>query len=368
MNLDPQGPVMVACRFSWRSRLRVVTLLFVMTLFVSTAVWLCLARKPGNTCGFHAKKDAEITYHPVNWTGVRQDLRLALTRGEEETRSEVERNVGTILGDIRRRLVPFLHQHYSFIARQIHGVTALALQVGYWMSITGTDAHEHQRHQLCEGLAREVIHPEETSLALEDTLRLAMMRYLNKITGAMESIRLRYQVPALDWDRFLEDLSHIEMRWADAGTLSLPMKTLFTAAGASAGFAILKLQPVVTRSLAGTLPVLAPEGGIVAGESIFLHTGGRFGVKAFGGLVSACVILWEIWEQRQFTLDVIPRMAEEFNRYIDQVRMSILYDPANGICTCIRNWTAQAVAQIERYQARPLPDAGQTLEVELRSY
>src|SRR5262249_10276840 len=112
------------------------------------------------------------------------------------------------------------------------------------------------------------------------------------------------------------------------------------------------LAPALTqmgRKLSGTLA------GKAAG-TLAAHTGakvgGKVGGKVLGATMGIGIVLWDVWDHRQPTQVVRPRLRQAIADYLTEVKQQLLYMPESGVIALLHTLEGSLIAS-RRPQASP---------------
>jgi hypothetical protein len=292
---------------------------------------------------FKTGKDTKISepvkkpvIEKIDWSKVNKDIEKVMTEARKETQELasakldhwIEKNMERVDSD-------FLEWYFSYWTQQKLGLQSLLAQVWHWVDSDSPTAAEKMTETVQEEFTNRVIRPQIAQLEIERIINEIVSFYSSTLKGKLEKIPTEYKINKADWDRYIEDISIMVKNVEANRQTPLTLKALV---GITAGGTILvfnSLRPIITKigakissKLAGktAAKMAAKTGGKVA-----VKTGGKF----LGTIIAIGIIIWDVWDHHATKKKAKPVLRQNIYDYLNEVKQSILHDPAYGIMTII---------------------------------
>jgi len=272
----------------------------------------------------------------VDWNQVNESIRKVMMEARHETETIaaakldawIDRNMGRVDQD-------FLEWYFSYWTQQKLGLQALLSQVWHWVDSDSPTAAEKITEEVQEEFTHRVLRPQIAQLEIERIINEIVAFYTSSLRGKLEYIPEQYQIKAVDWQRYISDISVMVRSVEGNRSTSIPVKALvgITAGGALVVFrslkpVIMKIGARISAQMAGKAAgqMAAKTGGKVAAK-----TGGKF----LGTIIAVGIIIWDVWDHHATKKKAQPILRQNILDYFREVKQSILYDPEYGIMTII---------------------------------
>lgn len=249
---------------------------------------------------------------------------------------------------------PFLDWYYGYFTQL--GIGAKAI----WINLT-TSSDETKAEQLIGEFQKEftksVLQPPLMQLKMERFTREAIGIYASKVKSGLAGVQSSYDVPQPDWEKYLENLGSmtynaggkeqdLSLRAFSRGTgyvatmgLTKVIGTIGTTKviGAAASKAASKVATKIATKTAAK--VLAEGGGMALG---------LVGLELINPIAGLGVLVYDVWEHNHTVKVERPIMRENLEKYLSEVKDSLLNDPANGILSSINKFHDGIMDNLDR--------------------
>ncbi|MGH8001768.1 MAG: hypothetical protein ACREPR_20665 [Brasilonema sp.] len=179
--------------------------------------------------------------------------------------------------------------------------------------------------------AKRVLRPKIAQLEFEKITRDSVNLYLAEVGKNISNIQSSYKIPQGDWERYLGDIA-VTINDMEGNISNLSLKVL---TGGSTYLLAKAMIPAVTKvgskiaiSFAGktSAKMAAKTGGVVAG---------KIGAQLLDPIVGVGIIIWDVWDYNHTVAVEKPRLREAIHDYLQQVKLSLLENPENGIMVAV---------------------------------
>ncbi|MFN6481152.1 hypothetical protein [Nostoc sp. DedQUE07] len=179
--------------------------------------------------------------------------------------------------------------------------------------------------------AKRVLRPKIAQFELERITTDTVNLYISQLEKNISSIQGNYNVPQGEWQRYLNDIA-ITINDNEGVTSNLSLKALV--GGGSYLF--------VKAALPGAVKIgstLAIKFAGKAGAKMAAKTGGAIagkrGAELLDPIIGIGIIIWDLWDYNHTVSVNRPILRVAIYDYLDEVKNSLLDNPANGIMMSI---------------------------------
>jgi hypothetical protein len=272
----------------------------------------------------------------VDWSKINEDIKTKMMQTREETQILASKKLDEWIDKNMERVDnDFLEWYFSYWTQQELGIKSLLAQVMHWVDSDNPSAAEKITLAVQEEFTSRVIRPQIAQLEIERIINEIVAQYSALLKKKLEQIPSEYEISKVDWDRYIEDIS-IMVRSVEANrTTPLTLKAIV---GLTAGGTIVlfnSLRPIITKIGAKISSKLAAKSAAKmaakTGSKVAVKTGGKF----LGTIIAIGIIIWDVWDHYATKQKAKPILRQNIQDYLNEVKESILHDPAYGIMTII---------------------------------
>lgn len=163
------------------------------------------------------------------------------------------------------------------------------------------------------------------------------------MSGNINNIPINYQIPQADWDRYLSEIA-ITINDTEGKISNLSLKVL------TAGGAYLAVKPLVAPLVLKVGSKMVTKLATKAGAKIAAKTGaalaGKIGAAVLDCTVGVGIILWDVWDKNHTANIEKPILRANLADYLQEVKISLLDNPENGIMTAIDQIQSKIIESI----------------------
>ncbi|MCP5106199.1 MAG: hypothetical protein GY950_22625 [bacterium] len=272
----------------------------------------------------------------IDWSLVNKAIEKTMMEARKETEELAAAKLDQwIAKNMARVDNDFMDWYFGYWTQQALGLKGLLAQVWHWVDGDNPTAAEKLTQVVQEEFTIRVIRPQIAQMELERIINETVSHYCSTLKGKLEHIPTEYKIKRADWERYIGDLSVMVQNVEANRQTSLPLKAVV---GLTAGGTLLlvnSLKPVITK-IAGKISakLTAKTAGKMAaktGGKVAAKTGGKF----LGSIVAIGIIIWDVWDHYSTKKKAKPILRQNILDYLNEVKHSILHDPAYGIMTII---------------------------------
>lgn len=273
------------------------------------------------------------------------DIAAVLGKALVSARSSASKNLEQWQSEVMGRVDhPFLDWYYNYFTQLGIGVEAI------WVNVTAS-SDEAKAEKLIWGFqkefAKQVLQPPLMQLQMERFTREAIDVYVSEANRGLAGVQSSYKIPQPVWEKFLEGFGgttysagnkeqDLPLRALSRGTGYVVTTGMMKAMGtigtkkvvtAAASKAASKAATKVATKTAGK--VLAEGGGMTAG---------LVGLELINPIAGLGVLAWDIWDHYHTVKVERPIMRENLEKYLSEVKDSLLNDKENGILSSVNKF------------------------------
>jgi hypothetical protein len=282
-------------------------------------------------------------------SAVGEAIAMARERSEKFASQELELWIEELTLRVDRNFLPW---YFDYFTQKKMELTAPLL----WLSST-------VKHQLNENkplpdralaeklvkdfqtaFAKRVLRPKAAQLRLERISKETINLYLRELEKNISTIKVNYQIPQGEWNRYLEDLG-VTIRDTEGNISNLSMKLL---TGGSTYLFAKAMIPSLTKIgskfaiyTAGktSAKIASKTGGMVAG---------KIGAQLLDPIMAIGIVIWDVWDYHQTVELERPVLREAILEYLAEVKASLLDNHQNSIMSAIDRVETGIVQSLER--------------------
>jgi hypothetical protein len=224
----------------------------------------------------------------------------------------------------------FLDWYFGYWTQQKFGLQATLQEGKRLFSKSTPTANQKIQEEVMREFTNRVFRPEIAEFELKNIFRDISQTYADNLEYNFEKIRINYNIPDTDWDRYLKGIS-INITRTNGKNMSLQLKALAGAGvggtaffGKAAFIAIKKVTAkVAAKSVAKT------------GASFLGKAGSFIGGEFAGPAISAAIIVADVIDIHNTEIENRPILKRNIEDYFDLMKKDILADDKNGIMKVI---------------------------------
>ncbi|MDY6802211.1 MAG: hypothetical protein SXA11_00175 [Cyanobacteriota bacterium] len=295
----------------------------------------------------------EIVVQTVDWSAVDRAMVLALNNSRDSAKGLAAEELDIWINELMNRVdESFLDWYFGYFNQKQRELKSFFLQVSSGtLHLLKSDnptpsekVAEAITRDFQEEFAKRVLRPQIAQLKLERLTQKTVKRYLEDLSVNLNNVPLTYQIPQADWNRYLNGIA-LSINDTEGNVSSLSMKLL------AGGGAYLTLKPLaVPLALKVGSKVVTKMAG-KAGAKIATKTGaslaGKIGAELLDPIVGVGIILWDLWDYNRTVAIDRPILRENIADYLQEMKLSILENPENGIMTAVDKIENEIIESIE---------------------
>jgi hypothetical protein len=284
------------------------------------------------------------------------DIASALGKALVSSRASASENLDQWENEIMHRVDhPFLDWYYNYFTQL--GIGAKGIMV----NITSSSDEEKAR-KLIEGFqkefAKQVLQPPLMQIEMERFTREAIDTYVTEANEGLAGVQSKYKVPQADWGNFLEGLGSVTYNTGgNAQNISLRALSRGTGYVVTSGLmkavTVIGTKKVVTATVTkatskAVIKVATKAAAKAATEGSGAIAAGILGLELLNPLAGLGILAWDIWDHYHTVKVERPILRENLERYVDEVKDSLLHDQENGVLATINKFHDGIMDNLER--------------------
>jgi hypothetical protein len=325
-----------------------------------------------------ARQPTEIIVPSIDYSRVDSEVITAVKAARVEAEEFASKNLNSWISELNTRVDnDFLNWYFDYFTQLYLGAKGISLDVTSLitrrLSSETSSVQEQKAEALTEEFQREftkrVLKPEIAQLKLERFTRETINDYVSELAVLLSGVQSKYEIPQADWERYLSGVSatvfdssgngqNLPLRALSRGTeymVAVPLTkatvklggglaTKFAEAGATK--ATLKATSKITTKIA------TKSAGKVAGE-FSLPTLSTLGLELIDPLAALGILAWDVWDNYHTAQVERPKMREAIVEYLDEMKMSLLYNPKDSIMSTIYHFEEGLIDSLNRESDLP---------------
>ncbi|TBR58807.1 hypothetical protein B4U84_23275 [Westiellopsis prolifica IICB1] len=273
-------------------------------------------------------------------SGIEDAIATAITNAHAQSQSFASAKLDQWVDELMTRVdQSFLDWYFNYFnQKKLEFSTPfvwLTSAVAHWTNANHPSPTQAVAEKLTENFqtefAKRVLRPKVAQLELENITKETIDFYVAKLSQNIADIQSSYKIPQGDWERYLGDIA-ITVNDTEGNISNLSLKIL---TGGSAYLLTKAMIPVVTK--VGSKVVTSFAGK--AGAKMAAKTGGavaaKLGAELLDPIVGVGIIIWDVWDFNHTVAVEKPILRDAISDYLQQVKLSLLDNPENGIMSAI---------------------------------
>jgi hypothetical protein len=224
----------------------------------------------------------------------------------------------------------FLDWYFGYWTQQKFGLEATLQEGKRFFSKSTPTANQKIQEEVIREFTNRVFRPEIAEFELRNIFRDISQTYTDDLEYNFEKIRVNYNIPNIDWDKYLKEIS-INITRTNGKNMPLQLKALAGAGvggtaffGKAASIAIKKM----TAKLASK--VVAKTGASFLGKA-----GSFIGGEFAGPAISVAIIISDVVDIHNTEIENRPILKQNIEDYFNLMKKDILADDKNGVMKVI---------------------------------
>ncbi len=295
----------------------------------------------------------EIVVQTVDWSAVDKAMVGALKAARQSAKKSAEAELDIWVEELTNRVdESFLDWYFGYFNQKTREFKSFFVQVSSGTLHLLNDNNPTPSEKLAEIITRDfqeqfakrVLRPQIAQLRLERLTKKTVKCYLNDLSSNLNQISVTYQIPKADWNRYLNDIA-LSINNTEGNVSSLSMKVLV------GGGAYLALKPLAAPLILKVGSKVVTKMAGKTGAKIAAKTGaslaGKIGAELLDPIVGIGIILWDVWDYNRTVAIDRPILRENIADYLEEMKLSILANPENGIMTAVDKIESEILDSIE---------------------
>ncbi|MCR5124629.1 MAG: hypothetical protein K6B43_05485 [Treponema sp.] len=237
----------------------------------------------------------------------------------------------------------FLDDYFGFFRTKGRELASVWASVKHFFDENSETAEEVLARELEEEICRNVIMPEISQAEIERISRESLDLFLDSFDSELERLQQQYNVPVLDWNRYICDITGLTM---DTRTRSVPikMKAAFTGLAFASISSVPLLKMIVPRvsqkiaaktgsKIAGKIAVKA------AGKSVAKGAAGAARAIPYVGLgIAVAIGIWDIFDYAKTSAEGKRLLKQSLQDYFGEVKAEMLSGSEESVMGSLVLW------------------------------
>ncbi|BAU09009.1 hypothetical protein CEN41_09700 [Fischerella thermalis CCMEE 5330] len=284
-------------------------------------------------------------------TGMESAIATAITNAHSQSQSFAAVKLDAWVDELMTRVDDsFLDWYFNYFnQKKLEFSTPfvwLTSAVAHWTNANNPSPAQAVAEKLTENFqtefAKRVLRPKVAQLELENITKDTIDLYVAQLSQNIAEIQSSYKIPQVDWERYLGDIA-ITINDTEGNISNLSLKIL---TGGSAYLLTKAMIPTVTK--VGSKVVTSFAGK--AGAKMAAKTGGavaaKLGAELLDPIVGVGIIIWDLWDYHHTVAVEKPILRDAIYDYLQQVKLSLLNNPENGIMSAINQVESGIIQKI----------------------
>lgn len=284
-------------------------------------------------------------------TGMESAIATAITNAHSQSQSFAAAKLDAWVDELMTRVDDsFLDWYFNYFnQKKLEFSTPfvwLTSAVAHWTNANNPSPAQAVAEKLTENFqtefAKRVLRPKVAQLELENITKDTIDLYVAQLSQNIAEIQSSYKIPQADWERYLGDVA-ITINDTEGNISNLSLKIL---TGGSAYLLTKAMIPTVTK--VGSKVVTSFAGK--AGAKMAAKTGGavaaKLGAELLDPIVGVGIIIWDLWDYHHTVAVEKPILRDAIYDYLQQVKLSLLNNPENGIMSAINQVESGIIQKI----------------------
>lgn len=272
-------------------------------------------------------------------------LDMAHAEAESYASEELDKWISELMAHVDEE---FLNDYFNFMNVKYREVASLYHTVVHFFVEDADSAEEAARKELEEEISRKIVKPEISQERIRNITAQTIDVYLKTLDNELKELQAEYQIPNLEWKRYIEQICGITL---DAETKDTPYGfKLMTVSGVT--LSAMAVTPVVNNIVRKISVKIAEKNDAKAGakiaEEAALKTGAKVAGKSAGSFakavpyvgmgITAVSLVWDIYDYSNSVREGKQFIKESLEEYFAEVKIELLGTTENSIMGSITAW------------------------------
>ncbi|GJD18636.1 hypothetical protein RIVM261_035920 [Rivularia sp. IAM M-261] len=300
-----------------------------------------------------------ITISEQKRSQISADVAAALGKALVSARASASKNLEQWDTEVMERVDhPFLDWYYNYFNQLGMGVKAIwanlssAYERGKAIRVNFSSTYVQNKAEKLIGdfqkeFAKQVFQPSLMQLQMERFTREAIETYVSQANQNLAGVQSKYEIPQPAWEKFLEGLGNTTYN-AGGKEQNTSGRALLGARSYIATAAIMKGASVIAPKIAAKTVSKAASKAVTkiatktatkaAAEGTGEMAVGLLGLKLLNPIAGLGVLAWDVWDHYHTVKVERPILRESLEKYLDEVKDSLLNDTENGILSSVNKF------------------------------
>ena len=302
----------------------------------------------------------------VDWARVHPELRRAVEvargKGVDHALAELERLHAEMMLKVDTGLLDWYFRYWT---QQRLGLNYAFTSGKTWLAsafveVDAQEAAKDLQTEIGKQFELRVIPGAVLDQHLQRIAQESVGVFIRSLEGHLQEIPKQYQIPAAEWDDYLNRIAVMVQETEGSRSIPLTLKAVSTGVVLSGAGATAALAPYVTARVAqGTAVAGAGRASGVLTQSVARRAASTFARQAAGrglaagagswsgaltgGLALAALVAWEIWDHRTTVAENRPLLRDNIDRSLRLYERSLI-EPQGMIGSILHDLERQIAA------------------------
>lgn len=288
---------------------------------------------------FNSRADFQraVSAEPAVVYPPKQEISNALDKSyviaQEYASEELDKWIETIMARLDDG---FLDDYFGFFRTKGRELASVWASVKHFFDENSETVEEVLARELEEEICRNVIMPEISQAEIERISRESLDLFLDSFDSELERLQQQYNVPVLDWNRYICDITGLTM---DTRTRSVPIK--MKAAFTGLAFASISTVPLLKMIVPSVSKKIAAKTGSKIAGKIVVKAAGKGVAKGAAGAaraipyvglgITVAIGIWDILDYAKTSAEGKRLLRENLQEYFFVMKEEMLSGGENGI-------------------------------------
>jgi hypothetical protein len=225
----------------------------------------------------------------------------------------------------------FLDWYFGYWTQQKFGLQAILQEGKRLFNKSTPTANEKIQQEVIREFTNRVFRPEIAAFELKNIFKDISQAYTDDLENNFEKIRVNYNIPRTDWDKYLKEIS-VNITRTNGRNFPLQLKAL---AGAGVGGGTVLFGKAASIAINKMMAKVAAKGVAKTGASFLGKAGSFLGGEFAGPAISIAIIISDVVDIHNTEIENRPILKQNIEDYFDLMKKDILADDKNGIMKVI---------------------------------
>lgn len=293
----------------------------------------------------HEPNTVTIKIPEQKYSQISADVSTALGKALVSARASASKNLEQWDTEVMERVDhPFLDWYYNYFNQLGIGVKAI------WENLSSTSEQEKAEKLIGDfqkEFAKQVFQPSLMQLQMERFTREAIETYVSQANQNLAGVQSKYEIPQPAWEDFLKGLGNTTYNTGGkeqniSGRALLGARSYVATATIMKGASVVAPKiaaKTVSKAASKTATKIATKTATkAAAEGTGEMAVGLLGLELLNPIAGLGVLAWDIWDHYHTVKVERPILRESLEKYLDEVKDSLLNDTENGILSSVNKF------------------------------